>query len=127
MTRHENKGLRKLCEHPRRQWAKCDCPWHFNFKWKDTHYRFSLDKHLEKHLDSKSEAEDAAATIRIAIKAGKFGQVAPREDMTLRQLADASPQAETGANARAAAERAVGGVVAASSVVGSSPGDDQEG
>lgn len=87
-TRHENKGLRKLCEHPRRGWAKCDCPWHFNFKWKSTHYRFSLDKHLDKHLDSKSEAEDAAATIRIAIKAGKFGQPAAREDMTLRQLAD---------------------------------------
>lgn len=87
-TRHENKGLRKLCEHPRRQWAKCKCAWHFSFKWKDTHYRFSLDKHLDKHIESKSEAEDAAATIRIAIKAGTFGQAAPREDMTLRQLAD---------------------------------------
>jgi integrase len=88
MTRHENKGLRKLCEHPRRGWAKCACPWHFNFKWKDRHYRFSLDKHLDKHLDSKSEAEDEAAKIRIAIKAGKFGQTAPREEMTLRQLCD---------------------------------------
>ncbi len=87
-TRHENKGLRKLCEHPRRGWAKCDCPWHFNFKWKDTHYRFSLDKHLDKHVDSKSDAEDEAAKIRIAIKAGKFGQPVAREDMTLRQLAN---------------------------------------
>ncbi len=87
-TRHDNKGLRKLCDHPRRAWAKCDCPWHFNFKWREKHYRFSLDKHLDTHLDSKSEAEDAAATIRIAIKAGKFGQAAPRQDMTLRQLAD---------------------------------------
>ncbi len=86
--RHANKGLRKLCDHPRRRWAKCACPWHFNFKWKGTHYRFSLDKHLDKHLDSKSEAEDAAATIRIAIKAGKFGQPAPVQAMTLQQLVD---------------------------------------
>lgn len=87
-TRHENKGLRKLCEHPRRAWAKCDHAWYFSFKWMGTHYRFSLDKHLDKHIDSKSDAEDEAAKIRIAIKAGKFGQTAPRQDMTLRQLAD---------------------------------------
>ena len=86
--RHANNGLRKLCEHPRRRWATCDHPWHFSFKWKDTHYRFSLDKHLDKHVDSKSDAEDEAAKIRMAIKAGAFGQPAAREDMTLRQLAD---------------------------------------
>ena len=87
-TRHEGKNLRKLCDHPRRRWASCACPWHFHFKWKDTHHRFSLDKHLDQHIDSKSEAEDEAAKIRIAIKAGTFGQAAPREDMTLQQLAD---------------------------------------
>jgi integrase len=86
--RHHNNGLRKLCDHPRRAWAKCDCPWHFNFKWKDRHYRFSLDKHLDTHLDSKSAAEDAAHDIRRAIKAGTFGQPVAREDLTLRRLAD---------------------------------------
>lgn len=87
-TRHEGKNLRKLCEHPQRQWAKCACPWHFHFKWKGTHHRFSLDKHFDRHIDSKSEAEDEAAKIRIAIKAGTFGQATPRNDMMLRQLAD---------------------------------------
>ncbi len=52
------------------------------------HHRFSLDKHLGRHIDSKSLAEDEAAEIRKAIKADRFGQTAPRESMTLRQLAD---------------------------------------
>lgn len=82
------KGLRKLCTHPERGWAKCPCPWHFNFKWKNTHHRFSLDKHLGKHLDSKTDAEDAAATIKAAIRAGKFGLPIAVSDLTMRQLAD---------------------------------------
>ena len=81
-------NVRKVCAHPRRQWAKCECPWHFAFKWKETHHRFSLDKHLGRHIDSKSEAVEEAATIRKAIKAGTFGQVTPVATMTLRQLAD---------------------------------------
>jgi integrase len=88
-TRHDNKGLRKLCEHPRRQWAKCEHPWHFNFKPRGGRpYRFSLDTHLGRHIDSKSEAEDEAAKIRMSIKAGTFGHATPRNEMTLRQLAD---------------------------------------
>lgn len=86
--RHDNRGLRKLCDHPRRQWSKCACAWHFSFKWGETHYRFSLDKHLGKHIDSRSAAEDEAHEIRKQIKAGTFGQATPRADMTLRQLAD---------------------------------------
>src|SRR5438128_9693062 len=85
--RHANGGLRKVCGCPTRVWAKCGHPWHFAFKWKGVHHRFSLDRHLDKHLDSKSEAIDATAEIRKSIKAGTFGQVAPREEMTLRQLA----------------------------------------
>jgi integrase len=87
-TRHHNGGVRKICGCPRRSWPKCAHPWHFSFKWKDTHHRFSLDKHLDRQLDSKSDAEDAAATIRMAIKAGTFGQATPRADMTVRQFFD---------------------------------------
>ncbi len=96
--RHDNKGLRKLCTHPRRQWAKCEHPWHFNYKpsdparrnshSKDGGYRFSLDKHLGRRIDSKTDAETEAERIRLAIKEGRFGQAEPRQEMTLRQLAD---------------------------------------
>ena len=51
-------------------------------------HRFSIDKHLGRHVDNKSDAEDEAAEIRKAIKAGTFGKPAARADMTLRQLAD---------------------------------------
>lgn len=96
--RHENKGLRKVCEHPRRQWSKCEHPWHFNFKPRDParrcptsrdgSYRFSLDRHLGRHIDSKSEAEDEAAKIRMSIKAGTFGKPVSNDSMTLQQLTD---------------------------------------
>jgi hypothetical protein len=90
-ARHTNHGLRKVCGCPRRAWAKCPHGWHFSFKWAGVHHRFSLDRHLGRHVDSKNGeggAEDEAAKIRIAIKAGKFGQPQAREEMTLRQLAD---------------------------------------
>ena len=46
MTKQRNRGLRKRCECPRKNWAKCSHPWHFNFKWKGEHYRFSLDREV---------------------------------------------------------------------------------
>lgn len=80
------KNIRKVCEHPRSKWKDCSHPWHFSFKWRDTHHRFSLNKHLDReHIDKKT-AEDEAAKIRIAIKEGKFGQTLPVEEMTLNQL-----------------------------------------
>lgn len=88
MKRHHNGGVRKVCGCARRGWAKCPHPWHFSFKWAGTHHRFSLDKQLGRHIESKSEAEDEAGELRKQIKAGKFGQPAAREDLTLRQLAD---------------------------------------
>jgi hypothetical protein len=91
------------------QWAKCDDAWHFSFKWKETHYRFSLDKHLDKHIDSKSDAEDAAATIRIAITAGKFGQAAPQLDqLTVGQLLDAYKKRYVDNERKASAQAVVG-------------------
>ena len=88
MTRHHNDGLRKICDCPRRQWAKCRHAWHFSFKWDGRHYRFSLDRHLGEHVDNKTAADTAATHIKADIKAGRFGQPAPRDEMTLRQLAD---------------------------------------
>ena len=42
--RHQNRGLRKICDCPRRTWAKCPHSWHFNFKPKGgPSYRFSVD------------------------------------------------------------------------------------
>jgi integrase len=88
-TRHQNNGLRKLCGCPRRQWAKCPHPWHFNFKPRGgSPYRFSLDRHLGRHVDSKTEADTEAAAIKAAILAGQLGQPVARDEMTLRQLAD---------------------------------------
>ena len=88
--RHSNQGLRKVCGCPRRTWAKCRHAWHFNFKMPHagTSYRFSLDTHLGRHVDSKTEAEHFAAELRTALRAGRFGQPPARHVMTLRQLAD---------------------------------------
>ena len=73
-TRHSNKGLRKVCGCPRRAWPKCPHAWYFNFKPKDgPSYRFSLDKHLGRHVDNKTDAETEGEKIRIAIKEGRFG------------------------------------------------------
>ena len=60
-TRHQNRGLRKICDCPRRSWAKCPHSWHFNFKPKGgPSYRFSIDSELDRHIESKSEAEEIA-------------------------------------------------------------------
>ena len=67
-----NKGLRKLCRCARRNWAKCSHAWYFNFAWQGKGYRFSLDRHVGRHIDSKSEAEALADSIRVAIRADQF-------------------------------------------------------
>ena len=88
--RHENKGLRKLCDHPRRQWAKCKHGWYLNFKPRGgASYRLSLDRHFDRHIDSRSEAEELAGDLRKLIRAGTFGQAAPVLDqLTMGQLLD---------------------------------------
>ena len=88
MARHRNHGLRKLCRCLRRNWSKCPHSWHFSFKHEGVHHRFSLDRHLGEHIDSKTAAETAATNIKADIRAGRFGLPAARDEMTLRQLAD---------------------------------------
>ena len=94
----QNRGLRKLCRCERRQWPKCTHSWHFNFAWKEKHYRFSLDRYHGHHIDSKTAAETLAERIRVAIRAGTFGQtpspspaappVETNPALTFEQLAD---------------------------------------
>jgi integrase len=72
--RHRNDGLRKLCDCSRRQWATCEHPWHFNYKWNGVGYRFSLDKQIGHRLKGKTDAKNEAENIRIAIRNGAFQQ-----------------------------------------------------
>jgi integrase len=87
-TRHANHGLRKVCDCPRRSWAKCPHGWQFNYKPKGGKpYRLSLDKVLGRHVALKSEAESAAAKLRAAIDDGSFGAEQPAvANLTLTQL-----------------------------------------
>jgi hypothetical protein len=71
-VRHQNDGLRKVCGCPRRTWAKCEHPWHFNFKWQGTHHRYSLDRIIGKAVRAKTQAKAHAEAIRNAIREGTF-------------------------------------------------------
>ena len=90
MTRQHNDGLRKFCGCKRRAWPKCRHAWHFNYKWNGIAVRNSLDRLLGRTVTSKTEAEHEAENIRIAIRAGRWGQpdeTRPALDgLTLRQL-----------------------------------------
>src|SRR5687767_7776258 len=71
--RHHNRGLRKICDCPRRTWAKCPHSWHFSFKPKGgQRYRFSVDSEEGKHIEAKTDAEALADTWRSQIRAGTF-------------------------------------------------------
>lgn len=107
MKRNRNDGLRKRCDCPRRAWAKCSHPWHFNFEWNDEPYRFSLDRLVGKlvkdasgkwrrdratlgdPITSKTDAERERDRLRTLICAGTFTTAAPvRQTLTLGQLFD---------------------------------------
>lgn len=81
--RNQNRRLRKICDCPRRKWAKCPHSWHFNFKPKGAPgYRFSVDSEAGKHIEPKGEAEALADNWRTAIRAGTFRrahEIAPVE------------------------------------------------
>jgi hypothetical protein len=71
--RQNNKGLRKICDCPRRRWPKCAHSWHFNFKPKGgAAYRFAVDIEAGKHIGPKGDAEALAETWRTQIRAGTF-------------------------------------------------------
>ena len=71
--RQRNDGLRKVCACPRRQWPKCRHSGHFNYKPKGGQsYRLSIDAHVGKHVEGKTEAAKVATAIKAAIDAGTF-------------------------------------------------------
>jgi integrase len=73
ITRHQNRGLRKVCDCARRSWAKCPHSWNFNFKVKGgVSYRFAVDAEVGKHVEAKKDAEAYADAWRSAIRAGTF-------------------------------------------------------
>ena len=92
MARHRNDGLRKRCKCARKNWSKCPHPWHFSFKWKGKHYRFSLDRELPHRIDSKTEAEAQADRLRIAIREGTFRSAVaapePSSKLTFAEFAE---------------------------------------
>ncbi|HJO37168.1 MAG TPA: tyrosine-type recombinase/integrase [Vicinamibacterales bacterium] len=87
MARHRNGGLRKICGCPRTRWPKCSHGWYVNFQWDGTHYRFSLDRQLGRHIESKTEAKSEADRLRSAIREGGHRGGHPSEiapgDLTL--------------------------------------------
>ena len=73
---HRNDGLRKICACPRRKWTHCPHSWYFSFQWRKVHHRFSLDRHLGRHVVGKTAASTAADKIRAAIRNGDFAPLA---------------------------------------------------
>jgi integrase len=69
---HDNRGLRKRCGCPRRRWAACPHPWHFNFAWKGRSFRVSLDEACRRPVRTKAEALAEADRLRAAIRDGAW-------------------------------------------------------
>ena len=68
MVRQRNHGLRKRCGCPRAKWLKCPHGWHFNFRWKGVNHRLSLDRECGRHIESKTQAQQEAERLRLAIR-----------------------------------------------------------
>ena len=60
----KNGGVRKIRGRARRVAAKRPHPWHFNFKWNDRAYRFSLDREVGRRLVTKADATVEAERFR---------------------------------------------------------------
>jgi integrase len=76
MPRRVNDGIRKRCDCPRRQWAKCAHPWHFGFHHRGREYRYSLhviaQARGEQSPTMKSDAAKWRDQLRAEIRAGRF-------------------------------------------------------
>lgn len=109
--RETNGGIRKLCGCPRRKWAKCEHPWHFNFAHEGEHYRFTLERQIGKivrrqnakgqwrwyrdraalgeRITTKTDAEREANRLKVAIEDGTLIESTDRPvlaTLTLSQL-----------------------------------------
>ena len=80
VTVRDNGGLKKRCRCPRRQWSKCQHPWHFGFAHNGREWRYSLDKiaslRREPKPGAKSDALALADRLRGEIRSG-IDPVAP--------------------------------------------------
>jgi integrase len=115
VVRHNSAGLRKVCGCPRRQWSRCNHPWHFNFKWRGDRYRFSLERRVERLVQvskngksvwtrdrmtlgeligGKEDAKVEADRLRTAIRNREIQQMTPVSEPitadanTLKQVAE---------------------------------------
>jgi hypothetical protein len=73
--RRRNQGIRKRCRCPRTAWGRCRHAWHFNFKWRGTVYRVSLDKTAGRPPRKREDARAEADRLRSAIRAGEYPPV----------------------------------------------------
>ena len=76
---HDNGGLRKRCRCARRKWSTCPHSWTFNFTWRETSYRFPLDRYSDHRLVSRDEAKHEADRLRMLIRGGTFPPVSEAE------------------------------------------------
>jgi integrase len=92
MARHQNHGVRKVCDCGRRRWSTCPHSWKLNYKWASKHFRISIDKEAGRRITDRDEAKAEAEKIRIAIRAGTFGTPSPvatlPSDLTFQQLGE---------------------------------------
>ena len=87
VKRKPNDGVRKMCGCARKRWSECEHSWYFNFQWKGRHYRFSLDRELNKRIGSKADAETKRNGSESLIQDGKFRVAGPMaESLTLTKL-----------------------------------------
>ena len=88
--RQRNHGLRKRCGCPRAKWPKCSHGWHFNFRWKGVNHRLSLDRECSRHIQTKTEAQQEADRLRLAIREGRYGdssRLASLDNLTFADFA----------------------------------------
>ena len=76
MGRQRRDGLRKICDCPERARLKCEHSWHFALKHQGKRYRFSLDRHLGRHVGTKTEARQIADELRSKIRRGELDDTA---------------------------------------------------
>ncbi|HWF83596.1 MAG TPA: tyrosine-type recombinase/integrase [Vicinamibacterales bacterium] len=107
MNRHQNHGIRKLCDCARRNWPKCAHSWYFNFKPRGgSAYQFSLDAEMGDHIASKEAAKTEADRIRGEIRAGTFVRAAERRKVALTPPAPSADAITLDAFAKVYVERA---------------------
>jgi integrase len=95
--RHRN-GVKKRCRCGPRAWPKCADSWWLDSKPRGgRRYRFSLDEEMSRRIDSRTEAEEIAISIRAAINAGTFERAAERRAREQREASAASASAQAAA------------------------------